>query len=99
MFDKKHINDIMEKAKKMQDHMNQLQEEIDIMQVTGEAGAGLIKVIVNGKHHCINIQIDPTLLELNKKEILEDLIVAALNNANQKIIETKKQKMSFITPQ
>lgn len=98
MFDKNNINEFMKKAQKIQEKMNQVQKSIDIMKVTGESGAGLVKITINGKYHCIKVDIDDNLLQQYDKSTLEDLITAAFNDANRKINEEKKNKMSNINP-
>ncbi|QCI27301.1 YbaB/EbfC family nucleoid-associated protein [Buchnera aphidicola] len=98
MFDKNNIGNLMQHAQKMQEKINKIQKSLDNLQVQGESGAGLVKIIMNGKHNCIKIHIDTSLIKKKEKEILEDLIVAAFNDANRKIDEEKKNKISNITP-
>ncbi|WP_343128108.1 YbaB/EbfC family nucleoid-associated protein [Buchnera aphidicola (Takecallis taiwana)] len=98
MFDNNNIGDFMKKAQKIQEKMQKIKHDMHTIQVQGESGAGLVKVIMNGQHHCIKIDIDFSLLNPSEKNILEDLITAAFNDANQKINEEKKNKMSSITP-
>ncbi|CAL4323122.1 YbaB/EbfC family nucleoid-associated protein [Buchnera aphidicola] len=97
MFDKNNLGNLMQQAQKMQEKMNQAKNEIAIMKVTGESGAGLVKITINGKYNCTKIDIDPILIKKNDKEILEDLIVAAFNDANRKINEEKKNKISNLS--
>ncbi|MGP1946631.1 MAG: YbaB/EbfC family nucleoid-associated protein, partial [Arsenophonus sp. ER-LPS3-MAG3] len=80
MFDKGGLDNLMKQAQQMQEKMKKIQEEISNIEVIGESGAGLIKVILNGAHNCRRIEIDPSLLE-DDKDILEDLISAAFNDA------------------
>ncbi|WP_343152572.1 YbaB/EbfC family nucleoid-associated protein [Buchnera aphidicola] len=93
MFNKNGLNNLMKQAQQMQEKMNKVQLEMANVEVTGESGAGLIKITINGAHNCRKIEIDPTLL-LDDKEMLEDLIVAAFNDASRRISEIQKQKMS-----
>ncbi len=71
--------------------MQKMQEEIAQLEVTGESGAGLVKVTINGAHNCRRVEIDPSLLE-DDKEMLEDLVAAAFNDAARRIEETQKEK-------
>ena len=64
--------------------------------MTGESGAGLVKVTINGAHNCRRIEIDPSLME-DDKEMLEDLIAAAFNDAARRIEETQKEKMASVS--
>ncbi len=71
--------------------MQKMQEEIAQLEVTGESGAGLVKVTINGAHNCRRVEIDPSLLE-DDKEMLEDLVAAAFNDAARRIEETQKER-------
>ncbi len=71
--------------------MQKMQEEIAQLEVTGESGAGLVKVTINGAHNCRRVEIDPSLLE-DDKEMLEDLVAAAFNDAARRIEETQKRR-------
>lgn len=81
----------------MQDRMQKMQEEIANMEVTGESGAGLVKVTITGSHSVRRVEIDPSLMEEDEKEMLEDLIAAAFNDASRRIEETQKEKMASVT--
>ncbi|WP_343182447.1 YbaB/EbfC family nucleoid-associated protein [Buchnera aphidicola] len=98
MFNKNNISDLMKQAQKMQEEMKKAQKEISNLTVTGESGAGLIKINLNGKYHCTNLKIDANLLKKEKKEMLEDLIIAAFNSANKKIHDEKQKKISILNP-
>jgi DNA-binding YbaB/EbfC family protein len=87
---------LMQQAKKMQARMEEVQEEIKKMQVTGESGAGLIKVTMNGRHDVSRVSIDPSLRD-EDMEMLEDLVAAAINDAVRKVEETSKDKMGELT--
>ena len=74
-----------------------MQEEIAQLEVTGESGAGLVKITINGAHNCRRIEIDPSLME-DDKEMLEDLIAAAFNDAVRRAEELqKRKKMASVT--
>ncbi len=87
------MGDLMKKAQKMQEEMQKAQEEIAKAEVTGEAGAGLVKVVMNGRHDVRKVDIDPSLLS-EDKDILEDLLAAAVNDAVRRVEENQKEKMS-----
>ena len=63
MFGKGGLGNLMKQAQQMQEKMQQMQEEIAKLEVTGESGAGLVKVTINGAHNCRRVEIDPSLLE------------------------------------
>ena len=90
------IAGLMQQAKKMQEQMQKAQGELALLECTGEAGAGLVKVIINGKHEVKNVDIDPSLLA-EDKEIIEDLIAAAMNAAVKKVAENNKNQLSGMT--
>ena len=73
------MGNLMKQAQKMQDDMQKLQEELASAEVTGEAGAGLVKVVMTGRHDVRKFDIDPSLLA-EDKEMLEDLLAAAVND-------------------
>lgn len=87
---------LLQQAKKMQEQMQKAQEELARMEVTGEAGAGLVKVTINGKHEVKKVDLDSSLLT-EDKEMIEDLIAAAFNAAVKKVAENSKGQLSGIT--
>ena len=87
---------LMQQAKKMQEQMQKAQEELTQMECTGEAGAGLVKVVMNGKHEIKNVDLDASLLQ-EDKEIVEDLVAAAMNDAVKKVAENNKNQLSGMT--
>lgn len=87
---------IMQQAQEMQSKMQEAQKELAKMEITGESGAGMIKVVMTGKHEVKNVHIDPAALEENT-EFLEDLIAAAINDAVQNVESESKEKMSEMT--
>ncbi|WGO84838.1 YbaB/EbfC family nucleoid-associated protein [Arsenophonus apicola] len=96
MFGKGGLGNLMKQAQQMQEKMQKVQEEIANMEVTGESGAGLVKVTINGAHNCRRIEIDPSLMA-DDKDMLEDLIAAAFNDAARRIEEAQKEKMANIS--
>lgn len=96
MFGKGGMGNLMKQAQQMQERMAKMQEEVANMEVTGESGAGLVKVTMTGSHSVRKVDIDPSLLE-DDKEMLEDLIAAACNDAARRVEETQKEKMAQVT--
>lgn len=90
------MGNLMKQAQKMQEDMQRIQEELANAEVIGESGAGLVKVIMNGRHDVKDVQIDPSLMK-EDKEMLEDLLAAAVNDAVRKVEENSKDKMSDLT--
>ncbi len=90
------IGNLMKQAQQMQDNMQKLQAKIAEMEVEGESGAGLVKVIMTGKHDVRRIRIDPSLLA-DDKDMLEDLVAAAVNDAVRKVEAMVQDKMSAAT--
>ncbi|MBE2895350.1 YbaB/EbfC family nucleoid-associated protein [Pasteurellaceae bacterium HPA106] len=96
MFGKGGLGNLMKQAQQMQERMQKMQEEVAQLEVTGESGAGLVKITINGAHNCRRVEIDPSLME-DDKEMLEDLIAAAYNDAVRRAEELQKEKMASIT--
>lgn len=90
------INDIMKQAQQMQEKMQKMQEEVLSLQVTGESGAGLVKVCMTGRHDVKKISLDDSLLK-EDKEILEDLVAAAVNDAVRRVEAMTQEKMAKVT--
>lgn len=88
----KGIGDLMKQAQQMQERVKELQEEIARLEVTGEAGAGLVKVTMTGRHEAKRVSIDPSLVS-EDREVLEDLIAAAINDAARRIERAQQEKM------
>ncbi|MBT1443112.1 YbaB/EbfC family nucleoid-associated protein [Shewanella sp. JM162201] len=96
MFGKGGMGNLMKQAQMMQEKMARMQEEIARMEVTGESGAGLVKVTMTGTHNVRKVEIDPSLLE-DDKDLLEDLVAAACNDAARRVEENQKSKMAEVT--
>ena len=98
MFGKGGLGNLMKQAQQMQEKMQRLTALTmrNFLEVTGESGAGLVKVTINGAHNCRRVEIDPSLLE-DDKEMLEDLVAAAFNDAARRIEETQKEKMASVS--
>ena len=87
---------LMKQAQQMQDNMKKLQDELGALQVEGQSGAGMVKVVMTCKHEVKRVTIDPSLLK-DDKEMLEDLVAAAMNDAAHKAEAAVQEKMSALT--
>ena len=96
MFNKGQLAGLMKQAQSMQDNMTRAQEELGSIEVEGESGSGMVKVLMTCKHEVKRVQIDPSLLA-EDKDMLEDLVAAAFNAAVRKAEETSNAKMGKIT--
>jgi DNA-binding YbaB/EbfC family protein len=96
MFNKGQLAGLMKQAQTMQDNMKKAQDELGNVEVTGESGAGLVKVTMTCKHDVRRITIDPSLLA-EDKDMLEDLVAAAFNAAVRKAEETSSDTMGKLT--
>ena len=90
------MGNMMKQAQKMQEDMQKAQEEIANMEVEGQAGGGMVKVIMNGRHELRRVNIDESLMQ-DDKEMIEDLLAAAVNDAVRKIEQESSAKMSSVT--
>jgi hypothetical protein len=90
------LGNLMKQAQQMQDNMQKLQAKIAEMEVEGAAGAGLVTVVMSGKYNVRRISIDPSLLA-DDKDMLEDLVAAAVNDAVRKVETMVSEKMSAAT--
>jgi DNA-binding YbaB/EbfC family protein len=90
------LGNLMKQAQKMQADMQKAQEELAKAEITGESGGGLVKVTMNGKHEVRRVEIDDSLIG-DDKEMLEDLVAAAYNDAVHRIEEKTKDQMSGLT--
>ena len=91
------LSKIMQMAEQMRDQMEQAQKEAVNVTADGEAGGGMVKVTMNGKHELKKIKIEPSLLDKNEVEVLEDLIVAAMNDATKKISENMSTELGSLS--
>jgi len=94
---KNQLGDLMQQAQKMQEKMQEAQQKLAELEVTGEAGAGLVKIVMTGKHQARKLSIDNSLVADNDQEMLEDLIVSAINDAVRKVDDASKDSMSGMT--
>ncbi|UTF61183.1 YbaB/EbfC family nucleoid-associated protein [Gilvimarinus sp. DA14] len=92
----KGMGDIMKQAQEMQERMQKMQEELANAEVEGQAGAGMVKIIMTGRHDVKSVKIDDSLMG-EDKEMLEDLLAAAVNDAVRRVESNSKEKMSEMT--
>lgn len=90
------LGNLMKQAQAMQDNMKKMQEEVANMEVEGQAGGGMVKVTMTGRHDIKRVHIDDSLMG-DDKEMLEDLVAAAVNDAVRQVEKTTQEKMSGLT--
>ncbi len=93
----KNLGQLMKQAQQMQSKMAELQSELAAEEITGVAGAGLVEVVLSGKGEMRRLKIDPSLLDPAEVEMMEDLILAAHNDAKLKVEARTAEKMSELT--
>ena len=93
---KGNIGQLMKQAQMMQENMRRMQEQLASVEVEGQSGAGLVKVVMTCKHDVRRVSIDPSLVT-DDKEMLEDLVAAAFNDAARRVEQTIAEKMSGFT--
>ncbi len=92
----KGLGDLMKQAQAMQENMQKMQEDLANKEVCGESGAGMIKVMMNGRHDVKSVHISPELMT-EEKTILEDLLAAAVNDAVHKVEQANKELLGDLT--
>ncbi len=90
------MGNMMKQAQKMQEDMQKAQEEIANMEVEGQAGGGMVKVVMNGRHELRKVELDDSLMS-DDKEMIEDLLAAAVNDAVRRVEQQSSEKMSGVT--
>lgn len=96
MFNKGQLSGLMKQAQAMQENMKRVQEQLGQIEVEGQSGAGLVKVVMTCKHDVRRVSIDPSLLG-DDRDMLEDLVAAAFNDAARKAEATAQEKLSAVT--
>jgi hypothetical protein len=91
------LGNLMKQAQQMQANMEKAQEELAKVEVVGQAGGGMVKVTMTGKHDVKRIEIEDTLFE-DDKEMVEDLVAAAINDANRQVEKNTQERMSGMMP-
>jgi len=90
------LGNLMKQAQKVQEELQKTQARLAEEEVNGEAGGGMVKVVMNGKHEVRRVEIDPSLME-DDKEMLEDLVAAAMNDAVHRVADKMQESMSGLT--
>ncbi len=90
------MNNLLQQAQAMQEKMKKMQDDISKAEVTGESGAGMVKVTMNGRHDVRKVEIDPSLMK-EDREMLEDLLAAAVNDAVRRVEREQQEKMAGMT--
>ncbi|NVJ97705.1 MAG: YbaB/EbfC family nucleoid-associated protein [Alphaproteobacteria bacterium] len=93
----KNLSEMLKKAQEMQSKMGDMQSELDALEVEGTAGAGMVKVVLSGKGDMKSVKLDPSIFSAEDKEVVEDLIVAAHNQAKAKVADAAQAKMKDLT--
>jgi DNA-binding YbaB/EbfC family protein len=96
MMNKGQLAGLMKQAQQMQDTMRKMQEQLATIEVEGQSGAGMVKVVMTCRYDVKRVAIDPTLLA-DDKEMLEDLVAAAVNDAVRRVEATVQEKMAGVT--
>ncbi len=93
----KNLGQMMRQAQEMQDKLQNMQRDLSEIEVIGSSGGGLVRITLSGKTEARRVEIDPSLLKESDKQVLEDLLVAAINDARTKVEATAQQKMAELT--
>lgn len=93
----KNLGQLMKQAQQMQAKMGEMQEKLGTIEVSGTAGGGMVTVVLNGKGEMKKVSIDKTIVDPNDVEMMEDLIVAAHNDAKGKVEATMQEEMQKVT--
>lgn len=88
----KNLGGMMKQAQQMQENMQKMQEDLANAEMTGQSAAGMVSVVVTGKGEVRKLTIDPSLINAEEKEVMEDLIVAAMNDARGKVEQYMREK-------
>ena len=91
------MGNIMKQAQKIQENMKKAQEDLALLEVTGQAGGGMVKVTMTCRNDVRRVSIDPALLQDGDRDMLEDLVAAAVNDAVRQAEKTASEKMSALT--
>ena len=90
------LGGLMKQAQLMQENMKKMQEQLGTMEVEGQSGSGMVKVVMTGRHEVKRVSIDPGLLT-DEKDMLEDLVAAAVNDAARRVEAAVQEKMAGVT--
>jgi DNA-binding YbaB/EbfC family protein len=90
------LSGLMKQAQQMQENLKKVQDEIAGMEIEGQSGAGMVKVLMTGRHDVKRVSIDPSLLA-EDRDMLEDLVAAAINDAVRRVESATQEKMASVT--
>jgi len=93
----KNLGQMMKQAQEMQSRMAEMQKRLETEEVSGQSGGGMVRVTLTGKGEARRISIDPKIVDASEKEVLEDLIVAAVNDARAKVEARLSEEMAKLT--
>lgn len=93
----KNLGQMMKQVQDLQDKMQTMQEQFQAMEISGSSGAGMVNVTMNGKGQMHAIRLDPSIVDPSDTEVLEDLIIAAVNDARAKVDQTMADEMQKLT--
>ncbi|MBF0625155.1 MAG: YbaB/EbfC family nucleoid-associated protein [Magnetococcales bacterium] len=93
----KNLGDILKQAQELQGRMARMQEELGRISVTGQAGGGLVSVTLNGRQEVQKVSIDRKIIDPAEGEMLEDLVAAAFNDAQRKVLEMNQKQLASLT--
>jgi DNA-binding YbaB/EbfC family protein len=93
----KNLGQLMKQAQKMQSKMQEMQEKLAEIEITGTSGGGMVEITLNGKGETRRVKLDPQLVKTDEVEVLEDLLVAAFNDARTKLEARTAEEMSKLT--
>ncbi len=96
-MNKGNIGQMLKQMQQLQSKMQEVQTELESTEVEGTSGGGMVKVVANGKNEIVSVVIDPEVVDKDDVEMLQDLIVAAVNQAREKVQEMQSEKMSGLT--
>lgn len=93
----KNLGNILKQAQNIQSRMGEVQEELRDLEIEGQSGAGMVKAVLNGKGEMRSLKLDPAIVDKDDVGVLEDLIVAAVNDARAKADAVSQEKMAELT--
>jgi len=93
----KNLGQMMKQVQDLQEKMQTIQEQVKAMEISGSSGAGMVNVTLNGKGQIRTIKLDPSIVDPSDTEVLEDLIIAAVNDAHAKVDQTMAEEMQKLT--
>lgn len=93
----KGLGGLMKQIQEMQTKVTQAQAELETIRVTGTSGGGMVQAVMNGRQELLEIKIDPQVIDPEEKEMLEELVLAAVSQAREKAAEAQQEKLSDVT--